>query len=144
METLSPGDVVLLDSDVISWLVRGTAPQALLDAIAPFPQECRCTSAVSVGEVLYGLERAAPRHAHYREEVERRFFQRIEVVPFDEAAARVYAALRVQLERAGQRLNDPDLRIAATALARGLVLATGNRSHFGRVPGLRLLDLGLD
>ncbi len=40
----------------------------------------------------------------------------------------------------GKRLADPDLRIAAIALANGLTLITGNLTHFARVPGLRAED----
>ncbi len=58
------------------------------------------------------------------------------MVPFDEAAARRYGALRAYLERQGTPLADADLRIAAIALVRGLVMVTGNVRHFQRVPGL--------
>jgi len=39
---------------------------------------------------------------------------------------------------AGQRLDDPDLRIAAICVAHDLTLVTGNVRHFERVPGLRV------
>jgi tRNA(fMet)-specific endonuclease VapC len=42
------------------------------------------------------------------------------------------------LERAGTPLPEPDLRIAATALARSLTVATGNIRHFARIPGLNV------
>jgi predicted nucleic acid-binding protein len=35
-------------------------------------------------------------------------------------------------------LADADLQIAATAIHHALVLVTGNRRHFGRIPGLEL------
>ena len=61
------------------------------------------------------------------------------VAPFDEPAARAYAEMRVELESIGQRLDDPDLRIAAICVARhDLTLVTGNGRHFERVPGLRV------
>lgn len=134
---------VLLDTDVISHLLRGTASAAMVAALARFPDEGRCVSAVSVGEVLYGLEKAGSRLARYRDEVERRFFRRTEIAPFDEDAARVYARLRAQLEAVGRPLSEPDLRIASTALSRDLVLATGNRAHFARVPGLKMIEAPL-
>jgi tRNA(fMet)-specific endonuclease VapC len=63
----------------------------------------------------------------------------VAVVPFDESAARVYARVRAeQIEAAGTPLAEPELRIAATALAHGLTLVTGNERHFRRVPVLTL------
>ena len=58
------------------------------------------------------------------------------IVPFDADAARQYGETRAFLERQGTRLADPDLRIAATALSRDLIMVTGNTRHFNRVPGL--------
>ncbi len=62
----------------------------------------------------------------------------VAIVPFDEPAAGLYAEIRVALEASGQRLDDPDLRIAAICLAHDLTLVTGNVRHFERVPGLRV------
>jgi tRNA(fMet)-specific endonuclease VapC len=58
------------------------------------------------------------------------------VLPFDEPAATVFAALVAQRVR----VRPMDLRIAATALARGLVVLTRNARDFGQVPGLQIED----
>ena len=63
------------------------------------------------------------------------------VLPFDEHAARRYGLLRADLERAGQRVAEPDLRIAAIALARDATLVTGNVRRFARIPDLRVEKL---
>ncbi len=57
-------------------------------------------------------------------------------LPFDTAAARIYAEVRADLERRGTPLDGADLRIAAIALAHGHTVVTANVRHFGRVPGL--------
>jgi prevent-host-death family protein len=62
------------------------------------------------------------------------------VLPFDESAAVVYGRLRAHLEAEGERLDEPDLRIASIALSRELTLVTGNVRHFARVPGLDVED----
>lgn len=52
----------------------------------------------------------------------------------------IYAKLRARLELQGNRLDNMDLFIAATALANDCTLVTHNTRHFARIPGLRLED----
>jgi tRNA(fMet)-specific endonuclease VapC len=65
-----------------------------------------------------------------------RAFKAMTVVPFDANAATAFDGLK------GLRLRTAtmDLRIAATALSRGLTLLTRNRSDFAGVPGLVIED----
>lgn len=63
-------------------------------------------------------------------------FANLNVLPFDAAAGTVLDDLTVRKVR----LKPMDLRIAAVALANGLVLVTRNVSDFGKVPGLRTAD----
>jgi len=56
------------------------------------------------------------------------------VLPLDAAAARRFGELKMELERRGEPLAEPDLRIAAIAVTRGLTLVTRNVRHFRRVP----------
>ena len=59
----------------------------------------------------------------------------IEVLPVDEAAALVWAQMRVELADAGRRLNANDLWIAATAASRGLPVITQD-DDFSAVEGM--------
>jgi tRNA(fMet)-specific endonuclease VapC len=61
-------------------------------------------------------------------------------LPFDDAAAEVYAVIRAQLEAVGTPIGPYDLQIAAIALANGLTLVTHNTREFSRVTGLLLED----
>jgi tRNA(fMet)-specific endonuclease VapC len=62
------------------------------------------------------------------------FYEEFEIVPFDEAAARQFDALRRRKLRIGSR----DLKIAATALVNHALLLSANRADVERVPGLRV------
>jgi tRNA(fMet)-specific endonuclease VapC len=58
------------------------------------------------------------------------------VVPFDAVAAAVFEELVAQRVRVGTM----DLRIAASALSRRMVMVTRNTSDFRKVPGLQIED----
>jgi tRNA(fMet)-specific endonuclease VapC len=124
------------DTDVLSATMRPNPPLALVRRLAALPVAEQHTTAITVGELLYGVAKTP------RSEIVGRIRTLLEsavtVLPFDAAAAAAYATLRTGLERAGRPLDDPDLRIAAIALARELTLVTGNDRHFDRVPGLRV------
>lgn len=68
------------------------------------------------------------------------------ILAFDQHAGRRYGELRAELARAGRRIAEPDLRIAAIALTRDATLVTANVKHFARIGGLRvenwLVDAG--
>ena len=64
-----------------------------------------------------------------------------ESFPFDDAAARVYADIRDDLERKGQIIGPYDMQIAAIAVTHGATLITGNQEEFQRVPALKCLSL---
>lgn len=48
-------------------------------------------------------------------------------------AARIYA----DLHQRGELISDADILIAATAITHGLVVATNNEAHFGRIRNLQ-------
>ena len=124
------------DTNVISAALLADPPMHLVRRLARTPASEQCTTAVTLGEILYGAVRRG------RDDLVPRLRELISaaqtVIPFDESAAEVYGPLRAELEKAGLRLGEPDLRIASIALARDLTLVTGNVRHFERVPGLRI------
>lgn len=60
-------------------------------------------------------------------------------LPFDNAAAPQYAAIRDSLERRGEIIGPNDLFIAAIARTHGLIVVCNNR-EFARVDGLNVED----
>jgi tRNA(fMet)-specific endonuclease VapC len=123
----------LLDSDIVSATIAPRPNLAVVRRISAMTTDEYATSAISVGEMLFGALKRGSRALQERVEA---VLEPVPVVPFDDAAARRYAELKVQLERLGAPLAEPDLRIAAIALAYDLTLVTGNERHFRRVPGL--------
>ena len=82
-------------------------------------------SAVNYAEVVLGSEKGKPPPP----EVLDAFIRAIPVLPFDEAAARAYAALPFKRARF-------DRLLAAHALSLGATVITNNEADFADVPGL--------
>ncbi|MTJ79513.1 MAG: tRNA(fMet)-specific endonuclease VapC [Telmatospirillum sp.] len=97
-----------------------------------------CISTITLAELFYGAERSV-KPAENRAQVEA-FAARLDLLPFDHAAAAHFADIRADLERKGQVIGPYDLMIAGHARSLGLVVITGNLGEFRRVDGLRSED----
>jgi len=99
-----------------------------------------CYAAITLGEIHLGIFRAeteTQREAghNFLRSLERRF-QRLD---FGQEEAIAWAKLHDQLRRSGELIGERDLQIAATALAGGHSVMTGNVAEFSRVPGLEVI-----
>ncbi len=65
---------------------------------------------------------------------------RVNLVPFDQAAALAAARVRAQLEQQGTPIGQIDGLIAGIAIALKATLVTHNVNEFSRVPGLTIVD----
>jgi tRNA(fMet)-specific endonuclease VapC len=96
-------------------------------------------SVVSASELLHGVHRATdPKTRSRRLAFVEAALSSIPVLGIDVAVARSHAQLWSELEKKGQMIGPHDSWLAATCLAHGLSLATGNLREFRRVPGLRV------
>ena len=127
----------LFDTDTLSQVIRREPSPSLLVRLAAVPRDEQFTTAITVGEMVYGAERSSRREYLLRQ-FESRLWPTLRILPFDRAAAEAYGSLRAELERAGTPLSEPDMRIAAIALTHDLTVVTGNVRHFSRVDGLRV------
>jgi tRNA(fMet)-specific endonuclease VapC len=133
--------VDMLDTDTVSYLVPGRSPAR--DArIARMSPHRLCISAVTRGELLYGLKLKSG--AHRLAEVIERFLARVPCLAWDEAAATRFADVAADLHRAGVQIGSMDAMIAGHALAVGTVLVTNNARHFSRVPALPIENWSKD
>lgn len=128
----------LFDTDILSELLRRAPRSQLIRQLASVPVGDQATSSITVGELIYGARRLGPRGDVLLNRIERTLLENLPLLPFDAAAARVYGELRASLERDGRPIGDADTRIAAIALARDLIVLTGNVRHFARIDGLRV------
>lgn len=125
----------MLDTDMASYLVKGTFSG--LDAwISTTPHEQLCISAVTRGEMLYGIR--LKEGAHRLAQVIDQFLRRMPCLAWDESAATRFADVAAELHKAGTPIGSMDAMIAGHAMAAGAVLVSNNARHFGRISGLRL------
>lgn len=127
----------LLDTDILSNLMRRTPSTTLISKLASIPPEEQCTSAINLGELLYGAYRLGRTSKVLLEALEKRLLPNLPIIPFDTEAAYQYGRTRAELERLGIVIGDADLRIAAIALSRGITVVSGNTRHFRSIPGLQ-------
>lgn len=98
-------------------------------------------AAITAGELLIGVERAnTPERRQRREGFVQSIFDRVPVIAFDMAQARLFAAHFADLTARGEMIGDRDLQIAVTALSLDFDLASLNQQEFSRVRGLRMPD----
>ncbi len=129
--------MIVLDTDAVSELMRPRPSARLVSRLERWSPAEQATTAITLGEIAYGARRAE-RPSLYDRAIG--LLGGVRILDFDRAAAERYGEIRTALERAGVRLADPDLRIAAIAVASDGLLVTGNLRHFARVPGLRAED----
>ncbi len=132
---------VVLDTSVLVGAERRALRlDLLLESLGETPV---AVAAITASELLHGCHRAGDagvraRRAAFVDAV----LEAIPVLPFGLAEARRHAELWAELARTGGMIGPHDMLIAATALALGHALATTNQREFGRVPGLRLIEIG--
>jgi predicted nucleic acid-binding protein len=126
--------MILLDTNVVSELMRPTPDAGVMAWIKAQANDELSTSVVTVAEIGAGLA-CLPAGARRRDLVAR--WSRLQddgfgerIFGLDHAAAKMYGELFAQRQRAGRATAAFDLLIAAIAQVHGLALATCNVRDF--------------
>ena len=120
----------LLDTNILSELVRPQPNEAVQNKVKAFERECAVATLVW-HELLYGFHRMA--EGAKKRTLERYLFEGVDLLPklaYDDKAARWQARERAKLERLGQSASFVDGQIAAVAATNGLSLVTRNVRDF--------------
>lgn len=122
---MSGSDQVLLDTCVVIDLEH-------MDLGALGAVTAPAVSAVTIGELAYGMDVTDPVERMARTDRYYGALNQFEVLPFDVTAARVYGTLAALLRQAGRnpRPRRMDLQIAATAAAHSIPIVTRNGKDF--------------
>lgn len=114
----------MLDANIVIRTL-GRDGDHLRQRLAECAEDDLVTSAIVYAEVAFGSGAGKPPPPERLQA----FVEEVPVLPFDVAAADVYAKLSF-------KRGSYDRLIAAHALSLGLVLVTDNEAHFSDVPGL--------
>ena len=92
-------------------------------------------SEITVAELYFGLAKSTDKK---RKQEDIREVQRLFRVIPAYSSFKEYGEIRQSLEHTGQRVDQFDLLIGATALHHHLTLVTSNLKHFERMEGLKI------
>lgn len=134
----------LLDTNVLSELMREQPAAAVLDWFAQNTHAAMHTSTVSQAEILTGIALlpAGKRRSALAVAAEQMFEQDFarHCLDFGATAAKNYAVLVAARTRQGRPITTEDAQIAAIALAAGLTVVTRNTKDFENIDGLLLAN----
>ena len=134
---------VLLDTNVLSELIRRTREPAVANWVASLPLEDLFFSTVGEAELRYGAALLPPGRrrqtllANIEGMLHEAFGER--VIPFDRAAARAYADIAATRRLVGRPVAPADCQVAAIARSRDMAVATRNVRDFEDV-GVEVID----
>ncbi len=135
--------MIVLDTNVASELMRPAPTPAVTAWIAQRDAASLFLTAVGEAELRYGIailpggRRRDMLEAAMTEWLNLGFAERI--LPFDSAAARIYAEIAADRRRKGRPTGVADCQIAAIARSRGMAVATRNVRDFSET-GVETFD----
>ena len=134
--------MIVVDTNVVSELMRPSPSPQVREWVSVQPPGQLCTTAITVAEIRYGLQRLADGRRKQSllaaaTEVFAAFSEYIQ--PFDADAAIWYATIAAHRDRLGLPIDGFDAQIAAICRTRHAALATRNAKDF-RETGIDVID----
>ena len=124
----------LLDTMVVSEAIRPTPSLAVLEWLRETAQDLLFLSALTIGEIQFGISRLAT--GQRRRSLENWLKSRIlpvfdgRILPIDEHVSKTWGELAARASKVGVRAGAVDELIAATAATHGLSVVTRNVGDF--------------
>jgi len=101
-------------------------------------------SSIVYAELCYGIENSESAKKQVLWQQLDLFTQPLQIVSWNESAAKHYGVIRAMLRKQGALIGNNDLLIAAHARCLNAVLVTNNEREFNRVPDLSVENWLLD
>lgn len=125
----------MLDTNICIYVIKHK-PEQVFRHMQENLQKGLCISAITLAELEHGIEKSS--YPEKNRAALTRFLAIIEVLPFDEIAAKKYGKVCAYLQRQGTPIGTMDMLIAGHAIAADCIIVTNNVREFERVPGLTI------
>ena len=125
----------LIDTNICIYIMN-QRPARVIQRFKQFELGEIGISTITVSELQYGVAKST-----YQEKNTVRleqFLAPLEILTYDQTAAKVYGDIRFHLEKGGQPIGALDLFIAAHAMSQDLTLITNNDKEFRRIKKLKI------
>lgn len=125
----------LLDTNIIVFLFKGN--ENITKRIKKSGLKNCFISEITIAELKYGAEKS--KRPDYHKKLISDFVEEVNILPIFNCLD-VYASEKTRLELIGNRLDDFDLLIGATAVFNDLILVTNNVKHLRRIENVKTED----
>jgi tRNA(fMet)-specific endonuclease VapC len=119
----------LLDTNIVAFSFRGN--ENVNKKINEIGFKNCFISEITITELKYGAIKSNLKQ-QYHIDLLTAFLKKVRVIPILEVID-IYASEKVRLEKIGNRIDDFDLLIGATAIENELILVTNNTKHLQRM-----------
>lgn len=126
----------LIDTDIIIYSLKGH--EGIKKWMIENQNLPKAISVITYGELVYGAKKS--QHPEKNGATVTRISELFPVIDVNRGIIELFGQLKAGLEVSGNRIDDMDLIIAATALYLNLELVTNNKNHFSRIKDLVLTD----
>lgn len=124
----------LIDTDIIIYSLKGNnIVQNWMITNQNIPKSI---SVITYGELIYGARKS--NHPEKNIATVSRISELFPIIDINKGIIEIFGEIKAKLERSGNRIDDMDLMIAATAMYMNMSLVTNNKNHFSRIDDLAL------
>jgi tRNA(fMet)-specific endonuclease VapC len=128
---------IMLDTNICIYIIKHQSA-AVLKHFLEYQVGDISISSITLSELRFGVAKSM--HREKNSKALDAFIIPLEIISFDEEAARIYGDIRANLEKEGKPIGAMDMLIAAHAISLGIPLVTNNTREFSRIPALNIID----
>ena len=126
----------LIDTNII--IYKGKSVGSVNENFSRYADEDIAISVLTYGELLFGVEKSQNKEKNLA--VVNELIKYMPIINVNPDIVKQFARLKAYMQSIGKPVDDADLLIASTAIAKQMTLVTHNTKHFIHIPDLCLAD----